>query len=94
MNITSDDAEKFEVYVCPRCSTEKKQEFLNKPIAGETRKRLLHLIDQLLVSDAVLLVANIIGMLAVDSQDVLAIPKTGRCERRTQLLQDYQRSHG
>ncbi|CAF0881221.1 unnamed protein product [Adineta steineri] len=48
VNITSEDAEKFEVYVCPRCSTEKKQEFLNKPIIGETRKKLLNLIDQLL----------------------------------------------
>ncbi|UJR37197.1 hypothetical protein I4U23_029905 [Adineta vaga] len=48
VNITSEDAEKFEVYVCPRCSTEKKQEFLNKPITGETRKKLLDLIDQLL----------------------------------------------
>ncbi|CAF1302208.1 unnamed protein product, partial [Adineta ricciae] len=38
VNITPEDAEKFEVYVCPRCSTEKKQEFLNKPITGETRK--------------------------------------------------------
>jgi protein-arginine kinase activator protein McsA len=51
VNITSADAEKFEVYVCPRCSTEKKQEFLNKPIAGETRKKLLHLLDQLLVKE-------------------------------------------
>ena len=49
VNITPEDAEKFEVYVCPRCSTEKKQEFLNKPITGETRKKLLDLIDQLLV---------------------------------------------
>ncbi|CAF0883625.1 unnamed protein product [Adineta steineri] len=48
VNITPEDAEKFEVYVCPRCSTEKKQEFLNKPIIGETRKKLLNLIDQLL----------------------------------------------
>jgi protein-arginine kinase activator protein McsA len=51
VNITSEDAEKFEVYVCPRCSTEKKQEFLNKSIAGETRKKLLNLIDQLLVKE-------------------------------------------
>jgi protein-arginine kinase activator protein McsA len=51
VNITSEDAEKFEVYVCPRCSTEKKQEFLNKPITGETRKKLLNLIDQLLVKE-------------------------------------------
>ena len=49
MNITPEDAEKFEVYVCPRCSTAKKQEFLNKPIVGETREKLLDLIDQLLV---------------------------------------------
>ncbi|CAF2124528.1 unnamed protein product, partial [Rotaria magnacalcarata] len=48
VNITPADAEKFEVYVCPRCSTEKKQEFLNKSITGETRKKLLDLIDQLL----------------------------------------------
>jgi len=48
VNITPDDADKFEVYVCPRCSTEKKQEFLNKPITGDTRKKLLNLIDQLL----------------------------------------------
>ncbi|CAF0806146.1 unnamed protein product [Rotaria sordida] len=48
VNITPEDAEKFEVYVCPRCSTEKKQEFLNKSITGETRKKLLNLIDQLL----------------------------------------------
>ncbi|CAF2461486.1 unnamed protein product [Rotaria sp. Silwood2] len=48
VNITPEDAEKFEVYVCPRCSTEKKQEFLNKPIVGETRKKLINLIDQLL----------------------------------------------
>jgi len=51
VNITPEDAEKFEVYVCPRCSTEKKQEFLNKSITGETRKKLLHLIDQLLVKE-------------------------------------------
>lgn len=52
VNITSEDAEKFEVYVCPRCSTAKKQEFLNKSIAGETREKLLDLIDQLLVSSS------------------------------------------
>jgi hypothetical protein len=55
VNITSADAEKFEVYVCPRCSTEKKQEFLNKPIVGETRKKLLNLIDQLLVKNVFIL---------------------------------------
>ncbi|CAF0999548.1 unnamed protein product [Didymodactylos carnosus] len=48
VGITPDDAEKFEVYVCPRCSTEKKQEFLNKPIKGDAKKKLLNLIEQLL----------------------------------------------
>ncbi len=52
MNITPEEAEKFEVYVCPRCSTEKKQEFLNKPINNETKKDLLHLTDQLLVKQS------------------------------------------
>ncbi|CAF3929520.1 unnamed protein product [Adineta steineri] len=47
VNITPEQAEKFEVYVCPRCSTEKKQEFLNKPINNETKKELLNLTDQL-----------------------------------------------
>jgi hypothetical protein len=49
VNITADEAEKFEVYVCPRCSTEKKQEFLNKPINNETKTELLNLTEQLLV---------------------------------------------
>ncbi|CAF1385903.1 unnamed protein product [Rotaria sordida] len=48
VNITPDEADKFEVYVCPRCSTKKKQEFLNKPINNEIQKDLLNLTDQLL----------------------------------------------
>jgi protein-arginine kinase activator protein McsA len=51
MNISPEEAEKFEVYVCPRCSTEKKQEFLNKPINNETKKDLLNLTDQLSVNE-------------------------------------------
>ena len=51
MNITPEDAEKFEVYVCPRCSTEKKQEFLNQPINNEIKTDLLNLTDQLLVKE-------------------------------------------
>jgi len=49
INISPEEADKFEVYVCPRCSTEKKQEFLNKPINNEIKKDLLNLTDQLLV---------------------------------------------
>ncbi|CAF3539240.1 unnamed protein product [Rotaria sp. Silwood1] len=48
VNITPEDADKFEVYVCPRCSTKKKQEFLNKSINNEMQKDLLNLTDQLL----------------------------------------------
>ncbi|UJR09016.1 hypothetical protein I4U23_013265 [Adineta vaga] len=48
VGISPEQAEKFEVYVCPRCSTEKKQEFLNKPINNEIKKELLNLTDQLL----------------------------------------------
>ncbi|CAF1653101.1 unnamed protein product, partial [Adineta ricciae] len=48
VKITPEQAEKFEVYVCPRCSTKKKQEFINKPINTDTKKDLLHLTDQLL----------------------------------------------
>ncbi|CAM4973547.1 unnamed protein product [Rotaria socialis] len=48
VGITPEEADKFEVYVCPRCSTEKKQEFLNKPINNEKHKDLLTLTDQLL----------------------------------------------
>ncbi len=51
MNITPEEAEKFEVYVCPRCSTEKKREFLNQPINNETKTDLLNLTDQLLVKE-------------------------------------------
>ncbi|CAF5037589.1 unnamed protein product, partial [Rotaria magnacalcarata] len=48
VGITPEEADKFEVYVCPRCSTEKKQEFLNKPINNDEQKDLLTLTDQLL----------------------------------------------
>jgi nucleosome-remodeling factor subunit BPTF len=51
VSITPEQAEKFEVYVCPRCSTEKKQEFLNKPINNQIKKELLNLTDQLSVSN-------------------------------------------
>ncbi|CAF4550130.1 unnamed protein product, partial [Rotaria sp. Silwood2] len=50
VSITPEEAEKFEVYVCPRCSTKKKQEFLNKPINNEMQNDLLNLTDQLLVN--------------------------------------------
>ena len=48
INITPDEADKFEVYVCPRCSTGKKQEFLNQSIHHQTKTDLLNLTEQLL----------------------------------------------
>jgi hypothetical protein len=51
VSITPEQADKFEVYVCPRCSTETKQEFLNKPINNEIKKDLLNLTDQLSVNE-------------------------------------------
>lgn len=50
VGITPEQADKFEVYVCPRCSTEKNQEFLNKPINNQAQKDLLNLTDQLIVN--------------------------------------------
>lgn len=49
VNLTPEEADKFEVYVCPRCSTEKKQEFLNQLINGERQTDVLNLIEQLSV---------------------------------------------
>ena len=49
VKISPEEAEKFEVYVCPRCSTEKKQEFINQSIDQKRKDQLLKLIEQLLV---------------------------------------------
>jgi len=48
VSITPEQADKFEVYVCPRCSTETKQEFLNKPINNEIKKDLFCFFSSLL----------------------------------------------
>jgi protein-arginine kinase activator protein McsA len=50
IHITPEEADKFEVYVCPKCSTKQNQAFLNQAIENEIKNDLLNLTDQLLVN--------------------------------------------
>jgi len=47
VKITPDEAEKFEVYVCPKCSTDTSQQFLNHKVDKQTKNDLLNLTEQL-----------------------------------------------
>ena len=51
IQITPEEADKFEVYICPKCSTKRNQAFLNRSIENETKTDLLNLTDQLLVNE-------------------------------------------